>query len=213
MTHYLAMGLILGLSAGLAPGPLLTLVVSETLSHGLGAGLRVALAPLITDLPIVLAALFLMGSLKDYHLVLGLISMAGSLVILNMGVGNLRTTGALADSTGSIPRSLSRGIMVNLLSPHPYLFWISVGGPFFAKAWDTAPANALAFVLVFYLLLIGSKAGLAWLTARSRSFLSGRAYVWTMKALGLMLCVLAVILALEGLELMGVPTFFGRPRG
>ncbi len=56
-------GLGLGLAAGVSPGPLLTLVVSSTLARGFGAGLRVALAPVLTDAPIiVLAILVLQGS-------------------------------------------------------------------------------------------------------------------------------------------------------
>jgi hypothetical protein len=53
MTHFLGIGIIFGLSAGLAPGPLLMLVISDTLRHGIKAGVKVALAPVITDLPII----------------------------------------------------------------------------------------------------------------------------------------------------------------
>ncbi|MFA6111330.1 MAG: hypothetical protein WDA75_21445 [Candidatus Latescibacterota bacterium] len=38
-------GLLLGLSAGVAPGPLTALILSETLRHGRAAGLRLALVP------------------------------------------------------------------------------------------------------------------------------------------------------------------------
>jgi hypothetical protein len=51
MIHFLTIGIILGLSAGFAPGPLLTLVISETLQHNINSGVKVALAPIITDLP------------------------------------------------------------------------------------------------------------------------------------------------------------------
>ena len=57
---FLSAGLLLGLSGGLAPGPLLTLVASETLRHGARAGISVALAPLLTDAPIILATLWLL---------------------------------------------------------------------------------------------------------------------------------------------------------
>ena len=33
MTEFFTIGIVLGLSAGFAPGPLLTLVISETLQH------------------------------------------------------------------------------------------------------------------------------------------------------------------------------------
>ena len=48
MLHFLTLGTVLGLSAGLAPGPLLTLVISETLQHDIRAGIKVAVAPFIT---------------------------------------------------------------------------------------------------------------------------------------------------------------------
>jgi threonine/homoserine/homoserine lactone efflux protein len=49
MLSFLTTGTILGLSAGFAPGPLLALVVSETLQHDMKAGVKVALAPILQN--------------------------------------------------------------------------------------------------------------------------------------------------------------------
>ncbi|HCY87249.1 MAG TPA: hypothetical protein DHV36_19105 [Desulfobacteraceae bacterium] len=204
MSHYLMMGLVLGLSAGLAPGPLLTLVVSETLAHDMRAGIRVALAPLISDLPIVAVTMVVLAGLSQFNTVLGIISLVGGAVILKMGWAGLKTSGVTLDYSDKAPRSLSKGVLVNVLSPHPYLFWISVGGPAVTRAWQISPGAAVGFVFLFYLLLVGSKVMLAVLVGRSRSFLSGRGYIWTMKALGLMLCILALFLVKEGLVLLGL---------
>ena len=46
----------LGLSAGVSPGPLTTLLIGESLRHGRAAGLRIACVPLLSDLPVVLLA-------------------------------------------------------------------------------------------------------------------------------------------------------------
>jgi len=56
-------GAALGLSAGLSPGPLLALVIVQTLTYSVREGVKVAAAPLVTDLPIVLAALALTAGL------------------------------------------------------------------------------------------------------------------------------------------------------
>lgn len=48
---FLFLGIALGLSAGLSPGPLQAIVISETLLKGKKEGIKVALAPLLTDLP------------------------------------------------------------------------------------------------------------------------------------------------------------------
>ena len=70
MTEFLIAGIILGLSAGIAPGPLLTLVISETIQHNIKSGIKVALAPVITDIPIVLLTFFIISKLSSFNLIL-----------------------------------------------------------------------------------------------------------------------------------------------
>jgi threonine/homoserine/homoserine lactone efflux protein len=204
MIHFLAMGLVLGLSAGLAPGPLLTLVVSETLRCNVGAGIRVALAPLISDLPIIFVSVGILSTMSDFKAVLGGISLVGGGVVFRMGVKGLKTNALVIDPEVSTKNALAKGVLVNVLSPHPYLFWISVGAPVFHKAMALNMAAAAAFVSGFYLLLVGSKVAVALLLGRSRSIIQGQAYVYTMRGLGLVLCLLALVLVKDGLILVGV---------
>ena len=67
----------IGLSGGLSPGPLLALVVAETLARGRRAGLAVAAAPLLTDGPIIVAAVLLMGRIESSEPALGIVNLAG----------------------------------------------------------------------------------------------------------------------------------------
>jgi threonine/homoserine/homoserine lactone efflux protein len=92
---------------------------------------------------------------------------------------------------------------VNALSPHPYLFWFSVGAPTTMKALEQSPAAAISFILSFYGLLIGSKIVLAILAGKSRSFLQGSTYILMMRLLGGVLIVLAGILFRDGFHLLG----------
>jgi len=48
---FMISGIVFGLSGGLTPGPLFTLVVSETLKHGVKEGIKVSVVPLFSDLP------------------------------------------------------------------------------------------------------------------------------------------------------------------
>jgi threonine/homoserine/homoserine lactone efflux protein len=204
MIHFLTMGLVLGLSAGLAPGPLLTLVVSETLRCNAGAGIRVALAPLISDLPIIFVSVGILSTMSDFTAVLGGISLVGAGVVFRMGIKGLKTRALVIDPDVSTKNALVKGVLVNVLSPHPYLFWISVGAPVFHRAMAVHMTAAAAFVAGFYLLLVGSKVCLALVVGRSRAVIKGRAYVYTMQGLGLALCVLALVLVKDGLTLLGV---------
>ncbi|MCK5097577.1 MAG: LysE family transporter [Desulfobacteraceae bacterium] len=204
MIHFLTIGIILGLSAGCAPGPLLTLVISETLQHDIKSGVKVALAPFITDLPIIILTLFVLSELSSFHNILGIISLTGGFVILFMGYKSIRFKGVELNLQKTRSQSLAKGILANALSPHPYLFWFSVGAPTMTKAMNQNIIAASAFMIGFYLFLVGSKILLAILVGKSKSFLSGNMYIFTMRFLGLALCVLAFVLFYDGLKLLEI---------
>ena len=204
MINFLTIGTILGLSAGFAPGPLLTLVISETLQHDIQSGVKVALAPIITDLPIIILTLFILAKLSNFHNILGIISLIGGFFILFMGYESIRTKGVELNLQETKTKSLTKGILANALSPHPYLFWFSVGAPTMTKAMRQNIIAPLAFIGSFYALLVGSKILLAILVGKSKSFLGGNVYIYIMRFLGLVLCVLAFALFCDGLRLLGI---------
>lgn len=205
MIHFLTIGMGLGLSAGIAPGPLLALVVAETLRHGVRAGITVACVPILTDLPIIAVSLFLLARLTAHAEILGLLSLAGGCLLLFLGWQNLRSRETAPLTPDTSPQPLRKGIAVNLLSPHPYLFWLSVGAPLTAKAMAQSIPTAIAFIAGFYTLLVGSKIGLALITGKSRAFLSGRAYRLTLRLLGLLLWLLALLLFKDAAQALWQP--------
>ncbi|WP_243684857.1 hypothetical protein [Methanosarcina barkeri] len=74
LIEFLALGSFLGLAAGTSPGPLLAVTISETLQYGKWEGIKVAVSPLITDLPIVLSVLYVLSHLKSYDFIIGIIA-------------------------------------------------------------------------------------------------------------------------------------------
>ena len=207
MTEFITIGILLGLSAGFAPGPLLALVISETLRHDIRSGIKVAISPFFTDLPIILLTLFVLSRLSGFDQILGIIALIGGMVILFMGYESMNPKLPDPDEAVARDRSLLKGILANALSPHPYLFWFSVGGPILSRATKKGIAAPIAFIACFYVFLVGSKMVLAVVVGRSKSFLSGKVYRYIMRCLGLALCVLALFLFRDGLELLGVIHF------
>jgi len=203
MISILVIGCLLGLSAGIAPGPLLMLVISETLQHDIKSGIKVAFSPLITDFPIIILALFLSASLTELNQILGIISIIGGCFILYLAYNNLHIKAVELDNQEiKKPASLKNGMIANALSPHPYLFWITVGAPMINKAMKENIITALLFILCFYICLVGSKIILAILTGKSKSFLTTRPYVYTIRLLGLLLAIFAFILLSDGMKLL-----------
>lgn len=167
----LLLGLSLGLGAGLAPGPLLALVVAATLERGFAAGARIAAAPLLSDAPIVLLCVLVLRELPQG--VLDGLSLAGGLFVGWLAWEAWR---GAATSSGTAS-DLRRAVLVNALSPHPWLFWLTVGGPLVVDAGDRSPWLAMAFLAGFYGTLVGAKVALARAVAalpRSRRREGGR---------------------------------------
>jgi len=203
MTTLLSSAVVYGLSAGFSPGPLLALVISQTLRYGVREGVKASMAPLVTDLPIILVSVLILRSLSDSRFILGCISMAGGLFVTYLAYECFRTVRLeMADLDGG-PQSLGKGVAVNALNPHPYLFWLTVGGPSVIRAWADSPLGAVAFVAVFSGSIVGSKVMVAAMAGQSRHVLSGKGYGIVMRVLGLMLLFFAVLLFKDGVELAG----------
>ncbi|MGD9145321.1 MAG: LysE family translocator [Anaerolineae bacterium] len=180
----------MGLSAGISPGPLLTLVITASLRSGLAGGLRVALAPLITDLPIIVLSVLLAGYLPPQAF--RWVGTVGGLVVIWIGIETIRSSrGSVLPrdvNTAADPRrEMWRGVLVNALNPHPYLFWATVGGPALVRGWRISPWHAIAFLVAFYTLLIGSKVIVAWLVGRHGGALSLAWYRRVLVACGVLL--------------------------
>ncbi len=203
---YLTMGAVFGLTAGISPGPLLTLVISETLRHNKTEGVKIAIAPLITDIPIVLLTIFILSKMASFDMVIGIISILGGIFIAYLGYDSIRSKGIEIEIQNLKLKSIRKGIIVNILSPHPYIFWLMVGAPITIRAYQASPAAAFAFIIAFYVLLVGSKISIALVVDRSRAFLKNKVFIWTLRILGLVLLILAILLIKEGMSYLGLFT-------
>jgi threonine/homoserine/homoserine lactone efflux protein len=194
--HVLVLGLSLGLGAGLAPGPMLALVIRSTLGGGFAAGARVALSPLITDLPIIVVALVVAAELPDGAL--GVLGVAGGAFVVWLGIEALRDQPAPVEEAAGVSvvdGALRRGALTNLLNPHPWIFWISVGAPILG---DAGPGEAVVFLVAFYALLVGTKVLIAAaLGAGRRRLLRGPGYRLALRGSGVLLLAAGVLLVVE----------------
>jgi len=181
-------------------------VISETLQHDFKAGLKVAIAPIISDAPIILLSLLVFHELSNFEPALGLIALAGGCFVLWMGYESLRFQGVQLHLQPPKSHALRKGVLVNVLSPYPYLFWLSVGVPLINKAQAEHGMAPVLFILGFYTLLVGLKILLAYWVSQSKTFLQGRTYIYAMRLLGLVLIGLAFSLFSDAFGFRGLST-------
>lgn len=196
-----------GLSSGVTPGPLLALVIAQTMFHGPREGCKVALAPLLTDTPIVFAAILLTQSAVGHGLILGTLTLCGSAFLLSCAYGCLRWQPpgrAPGDRpTAKGPGSIRKGVLANFLNPGPYLFWMTVGAPLALQSLDLGWPVLASFLGAFSLTIVSAKIGVALLTWRTGPVLGSRGYMLAMKGLGVMLLGYAALFVRDGLRLLG----------
>jgi threonine/homoserine/homoserine lactone efflux protein len=206
MIPALLLGLSYGFAAGVSPRPTTGLIIAQTLRRGWRAGNLVALAPLFTDLPIILVAVLLIGQLPRGAF--GWLGIAGGLFVLYLAVETIRTArvaGATLVAVGPATvaerplAALWHGIATNALNPHPYLFWGTVGAQLILRGFERGGAGAVAaFLIGFYALLVGVKLLLALMVNYGRNWLRGPAYGRVIVASGVLLVGLGLLLTWDG---------------
>ncbi len=154
MLKYLLLGGGLAFAAGVQPGPLQAFLLARVAASGWVRTLPACLAPLLSDGPIAVVSVLVLGQLPlSFQDVL---RAAGGLLLLWLAWGAYRQwrRPALLRAGGSAPRTLLEGALVNLLNPNPYLGWSLVLGPSVLAAWSEERAYAVAFVGGFYATMV-----------------------------------------------------------
>lgn len=189
MLSYLTLGIVLGMTAGLSPGPMMTLVITQSLRFGTREGLKMALAPLLSDLPIVAISWLALSRFAEIDHLLGLISMIGAGLLILIAVESWRADPSMTSDSLSVPRSVLKGAIANVLNPHPWLFWLTIGSPALINAESIA--GRIGFLTAFYSCLVGTKVVVALIVGRYRRNLDARTCRVILRGLALALIVIA----------------------
>jgi len=162
MWIYLIQGIGYGLAAASQPGPFQTYIISQTLTRGWKRTLPAALAPLVSDGPIILVCLLVLSQVPV--LLQRFLYIVGGLFILYLAYGtfkswkNFELQISQPESTGQ--QSILKAALMNALNPNPYIFWTLVTGPILIKGWRETPVNGIGFLAGFYVTMISSLAAI-----------------------------------------------------
>lgn len=163
-----AQAALLGLSAAASPGPFQAVLLERAARVGPRRALPLALVPLASDPPVVVACLFALSGLPS-GFVTALRLLGGALLcwlgatalraLARPGAGEAEGGGAGSEASGpsngrpaagGSQRGFWSAALVNLLNPNAWLFWSLVGGPLLAAALRASAAEALLFLGCFY---------------------------------------------------------------
>jgi len=156
MWLYVIQGIGYGFAAAVQPGPFQTYLISQTLTRGWKRTLPAALAPLLSDGPIIALCLFVLSQIPIW--LQRFLYLAGGLFILYLAYGAYRSwmnfdSNATAFETGA-QQGILQAAFMNLLNPGPYIFWSLVTGPILLQGWRETSVNGMGFLLGFYITMV-----------------------------------------------------------
>jgi threonine/homoserine/homoserine lactone efflux protein len=165
---------VVGLSGAMAPGPVLTVTISETLKRGFRAGPLIVLGHALLE--IVLLALIVggLGPFFENPIVNKVILIVGACVLLWMGTITIlrnkeNTESALnAEGTETPYGPVLAGIVLSVSNPFWIIWWVSIGMGFITQSLQYGMAGLLSFYFGHIL------SDLAWYSFVSFSVSAGR---------------------------------------
>ena len=172
MWLYIIQGIGYGFAAGVQPGPLQTYIISQTLLKGWRRVLPAALAPLISDGPIIATCLIVLSQVPLW--LQRFLYIAGGLFVLFLAYGAYQTWKNFDQKIPSTElgkqKSILKAAFVNILNPSPYIFWTVVTGPILLAGWRKSPVYGLGFMVGFYVTMILSLITIILLFSTARQF-------------------------------------------
>lgn len=189
----LLLGIGVGFFAGIIPGAFSTVVATTALERGMGAGVKVALIPVVTESLVMLASAMVLTRLPDSAL--RWIGVAGGLLLLVIAAKVLvdaeKRRAVVEEGKGNRSHFL-RVALFGVISPGPWAFWFFVGAPLLLNRWYVHPSQGVVFFLGFMLCFISVMVALAWAIASGRQFLNLVWYRRILRGAGILLVVLGI---------------------
>ena len=191
-------GLLIGIGAAVSPGPILLLIISETLRGGVRSGWSIAVSPLITDIPFIALSIALGAGLGRFQPLVGVVSLLGAAFLAFLAWQNITISREDLQRPANAPASLLKGAVTNLFSPYLYIFWFSVAVPIFARG---NVAGSIFFAASLLCASVSSMMIIAVLVAIVRTRFLDSLH-WMIRALSVLLLLVAVMFVKEGLRLL-----------
>ncbi len=165
---------VVGLSGAMAPGPVLTVTISETLKRGFKAGPLIVLGHALLEIALLTLIGLGLGPFFEHPTVVMVFLSVGGLVLLWMGaqmlLRNKRITEEALNATGteSPYGPILSGIVLSVSNPYWIIWWVTIGMGFVTQSLQYGLIGLTCFYCGHIL------ADLAWFSFVSFSVSAGR---------------------------------------
>ncbi|MDI9623345.1 MAG: LysE family transporter [Methanothermobacter sp.] len=133
----------------MAPGPLLTVTISDSLKKGSKAGPLLVLGHVIGEVLLILLILGGLSWLITSSLASAWVGLIGGAVMIFLGLNMMRDTTPIMESGDFKDFGLvSKGFMTSVSNPYFFIWWGTVGAALMFKGMELAKLTGLAAFLI-----------------------------------------------------------------
>jgi threonine/homoserine/homoserine lactone efflux protein len=170
------LGVLLGIGAAVAVGPVFVTIIQETLARGFAAGFYVVLGAALADALLLIPALTTSWLISQVDQVASYICLFGIIFLVYLSIEAARDAYRLwnkievdpATSTGG-GWSFGKGLLGNLLNPLTWIFWLTTGATMTLRIVHTSGWRGLIlFVGVFQAVLLLTETTIAFVATCTR---------------------------------------------
>ncbi|MFC1895788.1 LysE family translocator [Thermodesulfobacteriota bacterium] len=171
---------VIGLSGAMMPGPVLTVTISEGIRRGFRAGPLVVLGHGILEFFLVISLVLGLGPLLQKDVVFAAVGSAGTIIMLWMGWGMIRSLPTLqlpsATEGGSHIHPVWAGIFLSVANPYWTLWWATIGLGYIIYSQRFGVLGVAFFFAGHIFSDLAWYSAVSWAVARGRSLMSKRVY-------------------------------------
>jgi threonine/homoserine/homoserine lactone efflux protein len=186
------------------PGPLLTVTISESPRRGLMTGPLLIAGHAILELALVLALLMGLAPLLKTEPVFIVIALAGSAVLLWMGIGmfkSLPTMVLVTQGQNKKGRNLIlSGALMSIANPYWSIWWATIGLGYILHSMDAGTMGVVAFFSGHILGDLFWYAAVSAAVWKGRQLLSDRGYRILIGACAVFLIAFSCLFAWSGVQ-------------
>lgn len=195
---------IVALSGAVMPGPLLTITISESSRRGVMTGPLLIAGHALLELVLVVALLMGLAPLLRMAPVFIFIALAGSSVLLWMGIGMLRSLPAMTLNVGDHDKGgknlILSGIVMSLVNPYWSIWWATIGLGYILHSRAAGPMGVAAFFTGHVMGDLFWYAAVSTAIWKGRRLLSDRGYRILIGACAIFLIVFSFLFAWTGVQ-------------
>lgn len=195
---------IVALSGAVMPGPLLTVTISESPRRGMATGPLLIAGHAVLELALVVALIMGLAPILQMEPVFIVIALAGSAVLLWMGIGMLRRLPSMSLMAGEARLAsknlIVSGIVMSLVNPYWSIWWATIGLGYILHSMNAGTLGIVAFFSGHILGDLFWYAAVSTAVWKGRRLLSDRGYRILIGTCGVFLITFSCLFAWSGVQ-------------